>query len=134
MAATARPERAVLTYQNQIGFEAVTTLNGARIILPDRIIENGITPSSAEAILKKVVMIPDIMLSLETEQGIFSNIPIPEWNAIVFHEFPALPTESIIYKILLSSQKSNIQFEVEKALTTDTYMTVAEGKLTLCAS
>ena len=42
MAATARPERAVLTYQNQIGFEAVTTLNGARIILPDRIIENGI--------------------------------------------------------------------------------------------
>ncbi len=129
MAATARPERAVLTYQNQIGFEAVTTLNGARIILPDRIIENGITPSSAEAILKKVVMIPDIMLSLETEQGIFSNIPIPEWNAIVFHEFPALPTESIIYKILLSSQKSNIQFEVEKALTTDTYMTVAEGKL-----
>ena len=129
MAATARPERAVLTYQNQIGFEAVTTLNGARIILPDRIIENGITPSSAEAILKKVVMIPDIMLSLETEQGIFSNIPIPEWNAIVFHEFPALPTESIIYKILLSSQKSNIQFEVGKALTTDTYMTVAEGKL-----
>lgn len=129
MAATARPERAVLTYQNQIGFEAVTTLNGARIILPDRIIENGIMPSSAEAILKKVVMIPDIMLSLETEQGIFSNIPIPEWNAIVFHEFPALPTESIIYKILLSSQKSNIQFEVEKALTTDTYMTVAEGKL-----
>ena len=129
MAATARPERAVLTYQNQIGFEVVTTLNGARIILPDRIIENGITPSSAEAILKKVVMIPDIMLSLETEQGIFSNIPIPEWNAIVFHEFPALPTESIIYKILLSSQKSNIQFEVEKALTTDTYMTVAEGKL-----
>ena len=128
MAATARPERAILTYQNKINFRAITTLNGARIILPHKIIENGILPSSAENILKKVIMIPDIVLSLETGNGIFSNVPIPEWNATVYSEFPALPTESIIYKILLSS-KDDIQQEVEKALTADTYITVAEGKL-----
>ncbi|MBD5487826.1 MAG: HAD-IIB family hydrolase [Lachnospiraceae bacterium] len=129
MAATARPERAILTYQNKINFKAITTLNGARIILPHKIIENGILPSSAENILKKVIMIPDIVLSLETGNGIFSNIPIPEWNATVYSEFPSLPTESIIYKILLSSKDDNIQQEVKKALTADTYMTVAEGKL-----
>ena len=39
MAATARPERAILTYQQQIGFDAVTTLNGARIILPGGVVE-----------------------------------------------------------------------------------------------
>lgn len=128
MAATARPERAILTYQAQIGFKAITTLNGARIILPDRIIENGIVPSSAEDILKKVIIIPNLVLSMETGLGIFSNIPIPEWDAIVFGGFPALPTESIIYKLLLSSEE-NIQHKVEKALTIDTYMTVAEGKL-----
>ncbi len=129
MAATARPERAVLSYHNHIGFDAITTLNGARIILPHRIIENGIRPSDAESILKKVMMIPDSVLSMETGEGIFSNVPIPEWNATVFSGFPALPTESIIYKILLSCEKNNVQREVEKALTPDTYMTVAEGKL-----
>lgn len=34
MAATARPERAILAYQNQIGFEAMATLNGARGFFP----------------------------------------------------------------------------------------------------
>lgn len=129
MAATARPERAILTYQNQIGFEAITTLNGARIILPQGIIENGIMPSSAESILKKLILIPDLVLSLETGDGIFSNVPIPEWNAAVFSGFPALPTKSIIYKILCGSEQKNIQQEVGKTLAADTYMTVAEGNL-----
>lgn len=129
MAATARPERAILTYRDQIGFEAITTLNGARIILPDGIIENGILPSSAENILEKVIKIPDLVLSMETGNGIFSNVPIPEWDAAVFNGFPALPTESILYKLLLSGKTDKILQEVKKVLTADTYMTVAEGKL-----
>lgn len=129
MAATARPERTILTYQKQIGFEAITTLNGARIILPHGTIENGIQPPSAEGIIKKVIEIPDIVLSLETGNGLFSNTDLPEWNVTAFDGFPALPTESIIYKILLSAKESNIQEEVSMALTSDTYMTVAEGKL-----
>ena len=129
MAATARPERSVLTYQKQIGFDALTTLNGARIILPDRVLENGIAPCSAEAILQKVIGIPDVVLSMETGERFFSNIPMPEWNATVFEGFPALPTESAIYKILLSREGEPIQPQVERALTQDTYMTVAEGKL-----
>lgn len=129
MAATARPERAVLEYQRQIGFDALTTLNGARIILPDGILENGIAPGSAEAILRKVVGIQGVALSMETGEGAFSNKPIPEWNDSTFDGFPALPTESTIYKILLSREGESIQPEVERALTPDTYMTVAEGKL-----
>ena len=129
MAATARPERTVLTYRSQVGFDALTTLNGARIILPSGVLENGIAPRSAEAILRRVVHIPDVALSLETGEGAFSNKPIPEWNVRAFEGFPALPTESKIYKILLSREGETIQPEVERALTPDTYMTVAEGKL-----
>lgn len=129
MAATARPERAILSYQDQIGFDAVTTLNGARIVLSHGVIENGIAPASAVTILKKVIAIPDLVLSMETGEGIFSNHPIPEWNAKVFQDFPALPTESILYKILLSSKGKEILPEIESALTPDTYMTVAEGSL-----
>nr|WP_289765912.1 HAD hydrolase family protein [uncultured Acetatifactor sp.] len=129
MAATARPERAILAYQEQIGFQAITTLNGARIILPHCVIENGIIPSSAEAILRKVITIPGLILSLETGNGIFSNTPIPEWDAMVFPGFPALPTDGIIYKLLLSGKEKDIRMKVEKALTADTYMTVADGEL-----
>lgn len=147
MAATARPERAILSYRNQIGFDAITTLNGARVILPHSIIENGILPSSAASIVKKVIRIPDLVLALETGKGVFSNIPIPEENATVFSEFASLPTGNIIYKLLVSSKKininkdtdtnkninvykeTNIYREVKEALTRDTYMTVAEGKL-----
>lgn len=129
MAATARPERAVLDYRDQIGFEAMTTLNGARIILPQGVIENGILPSSAETILKRVITMPELVLSMETGDGIFSNVPIPEWNAAVFRDFPALPTNSVIYKPLLSSNEKDVCPEVERALTADTYMTVAEGRL-----
>ena len=52
-----------------------------------------------------------------------------EGDILGFDGFPALPTESTIYKILLSHEGETIQPEVERALTPDTYMTVAEGKL-----
>lgn len=129
MAATARPERAVFTYRDQIGFDAMTTLNGARIVLPQSIIENGISSSSAETIMERVIKIPDLVFSMETGDGIFSNVPIPEWNAVVFHDFPALPTRNTIYKLLLSSKTDNLCAEAEMSLTADTYMTVAEGRL-----
>lgn len=129
MAATARPERSILTYHDRIGFDAMTTLNGARIILPNSIIENGIMPSSADNILKNVIMIPDLVLSAETGNGLFSNVPIPGLDTTVISEFLALPTESIIYKLLLSSKTNNIKQEIKKALTEDTYMTAAAGTL-----
>lgn len=129
MAATARPEKRVFTYNNRIGFESMTTLNGARIILPNGVIENGIAASDAESILKKVITIPDLVLSMETGDGIFSNVPIPGWDSTVFGGFPALPTESVIFKMILSSTSNDICSEVKKFLTEDTYMTVADGKL-----
>ena len=98
MAATARTERRVLNYHNRIGFDAITTLNGARIILPNGIIENGITSTSAESILKKVITLPDLVMSIETGNGVFSNVPIPGWDSTVFDGFPALPTKSSIFR------------------------------------
>ena len=45
-----------------------------------------------------------------------------EGDILGFDGFPALPTESTIYKILLSREGESIQPEVERALTPDTYM------------
>ena len=50
-AATARPERAIGEYCRQIAFDAVCTLNGARTITKDSVIENPVSPESAVDIL-----------------------------------------------------------------------------------
>lgn len=129
MAATARPLRAVLSYGDKIVFHAITTLNGAKVILPRTVIENCIAPSSAEEILSKAAGIPGLILSMETEAGLFSNHPIPEWNASVYQGFPKAPEGCAIYKLLLGGTGMRYQKEVEEALTADTYMTVAAGRL-----
>lgn len=88
MAATARPERTVLSYHNRIGFAAITTLNGARVILPDGIIENGIAPSGAESILKNVITVPDLVLSMETGDDIFQMFQFPNGKPLFLTDFP----------------------------------------------
>lgn len=129
MAATARPQRSMQDYDDLLHFQAITTMNGARIILPNRILENGIAHASAKQILSQIITIPDVLISLETADGLFANAEIPEWNAKFFPYFPSLPSHNTLYKILISSKK-DIPFEkIENALTNDTYYTVADGHL-----
>jgi len=129
MAATARPERSILTYQKQIGFDAVTTMNGARVLLPDKVIENGISHISAKHILSKLITIPGALISVETSEGIYSNVEIPEWESTCFGGFPELPTQGTLFKILISSQSSGAYRQIGSALTDDTYYTVANNEL-----
>lgn len=129
MAATARPERSILTYQKQIGFDAVTTLNGARILLPDKVIENGIAHISAKRILSKLITIADTLISVETDEGIYSNEPIPEWESNSYAGFPDLPTQGALFKILASSQSGTLYRQIKNALTDDVYYTIADTEL-----
>lgn len=129
MAATARPERSILEYQEKISFDAVTTMNGARIILPDRVLENGIALESGKHILSKLILIPDTLISIETSDGIYSNAPIPEWNANVYDGFPELPTQTTLYKILVSSKSNMLYEQIKNVLTDDTYYSIANNNL-----
>ncbi len=127
LAATARPERTVTEYHDLIRFDALTVTNGARIILPDRVIESGM--SHGERILEKICRHPDIILSMEMRDGFYASEDIPGWNPIVYDGFPALPTRGELYKILVSSAHDTIFQVVEDALTEDLYCTVAGGSL-----
>lgn len=129
MAATARPERSILTYQKQISFDAVTTMNGARIILPDKVIENGIAHVSAKHILSKLITVSDTIISVETSEGSYSNVAIPEWNSKYYAGFPDLPTQGTLFKILASGQSSMLNHQIGNALTDDVYYTVANNEL-----
>lgn len=128
MAATARPERSILIYQEQVGFDAITAMNGARVILPDRVLENGISHRSGVDILSKLISTPDALISVETSDGIYSNAEIPEWNSNYYDGFPDLPTRGTLYKILVSG-KSDISSQIGGVLTEDVYHTIANGDL-----
>lgn len=127
--ATARPARSVKPYQTQIAFDAITTLNGAKIITNNQIYENGISHSSGEKILSNLLEIPNVLISVETSDGIYSNIAKPEWNSTFFKGFPKLPTQGVLYKILVSSENLNSVKQIESILTADTYCTVANNSL-----
>ncbi|MBQ8813277.1 MAG: HAD family hydrolase [Lachnospiraceae bacterium] len=129
LAATARPERSVMEYHDLIHFDAITVTNGARIILPDRVVVNGLSQDSGKKILTEICKHPDIILSVETGDGFYASEDIPGWSPIVYRDFPELPTAGDIYKILVSSMHDSIFPAVEAAMTGDAYYTVAGGSL-----
>ena len=130
MAATARPERAILDYHEQVHFDAMTVMNGAGVIAPAQEAAGyPIARESVITILDRLCELPDIILSLECGNEVYASIEIPEWEAKVFTGFPELPTEGPVYKILVSRSGENIGPLVEKLLTEDTYCTVAGNNL-----
>ena len=129
MAASARPLRDVLIYHKQIGFDAITATNGAVVSLPDRILEYGIPTEIGEEILSKLLVFPDLFLSVETSNGLYSNRDIPEWQPVVYDRFPKLPPGIILYKILASSQHPSLYQGIETALNDDVYHTIANHAL-----
>ena len=59
MAASARPIRDILIYNNLIGFDAITATNGAVVSFPQNLLEIGISCESGEKILSAILQYPD---------------------------------------------------------------------------
>ncbi len=130
MAATARPEPSIRQLLDQVRFDAVTTLNGARILLPGRVLEHAIPAESGETVLGRLLAVPGLTLSVETGEGIFANVPIPAWHAVVYDGFPKLPAEPL-YKILVSDGEGTgegLYEQVQGLLTEDTYWHAGRGR------
>ena len=129
MAASARPMRAIIPYNDIIPFDAVCATNGAVISLPDSITEVGFSTESGEAIISKLLGFPDVFLSVETSKGLYSNRDIPIWNPIIYDKFPSLPEDIVLYKILASSGEKPLYEGIEKSLSNDVYYSLAKGEL-----
>lgn len=127
-AATARPRRAITEYCRLIPFDAVTTLNGARTVTPDAVLENPISAPEAETILEQLDRIPGAVISVEAGNGIYANTDIPLWTPTVVRDIRTLPQRDKVYKILASHPQIPVD-ELPLALPEDTYCTVAEHKL-----
>ena len=129
MAASARPLREILIYQDSIAFDAITATNGAVIALPHRMLEFGIPCEKGEEILSALLQFPDVFLSVETSKGLYSNRDIPIWKPTLYDRFPKLPEDIILYKILASSERRPLYDGIESTLTDGVYHTVANNEL-----
>lgn len=129
MAASARPLRDIQIYHDLISFDAITATNGAVVVLPQRRMEFGIRRESGEKVLSDILLFPDVFLSIETSNGLYSNRDIPVWKPVLYDEFPKLPDNVILYKILASSKNELLYACVESILTDDVYHTIAANEL-----
>lgn len=138
MAATARPARAIAEYRALIPFDAVATLNGAVILLPDKTVSLDIPGSAVRDFLSRLdtavaAFHPSdpapVFISLETSEGILSNQAYAEWNPTVVPDLLSVPLPDHIYKILLSSETLPLPELLPPLLPPETYYTVADGTL-----
>lgn len=127
MAATARPERTVKEYDEVIGFDAMTVMNGAKVMVGDQVMTYGIPDRLAEEILSKVCERKEFLFSVETGEILYARDHIPEFEYTLHTEFPRLPTGETAYKILVSGEGA-ADF-VKDNLTEGLHCTVANGYL-----
>ena len=106
--ATARPEVAIAFYDEINYADAFITLNGAKIRLHDKVINNGLTKEDALAILCDLLKEDDLVITVETSEGIFGNIEIPEWETPKIDDLPALIKNVDVYKILVAGRNHQL--------------------------
>ena len=105
--ATARPEVAISFYDEIKYADALITLNGARIRLHDKVINNGFEKEEAKRLVLDLLQ-KDIILTLETSEGIFGNVEIPEWETPKLDDFTALLDRVDVYKILIAGKEHQL--------------------------
>lgn len=127
LAATARPERSITEYDAAIGFDAVTVMNGAKVMVGDQVMTYGIPDKLAEKMLAKVCERKEFLFSVETGEILYAAEHIPEFEYTLHTEFPKLPTGETAYKILVSGDGA-AEF-VKENLVEGLHCTVANGYL-----
>lgn len=105
--ATARPEVAISFYEEIKEADALITLNGARIKLHDKVINNGFEKEDAVRIVKDLLE-KELIITLETSEGIFGNVEISEWNTPKVDDLIALLDRVDVYKVLICGRDHNL--------------------------
>ena len=127
MAATARPERTVRSYDAAIGFDGMTVMNGAKVMVGDQVMTYGIPDNLAEEMLAKVCGRNEFLFSVETGEILYAAEHIPEFEYTLHTGFPKLPARETAYKILVSGEGAT-EF-VQENLVGGLHCTVANGYL-----
>ena len=142
VACTARPRRAIKEFCDAIPFDAVICLNGARVCLNDKNIDNGMSYETSHGIISKLSRDKNKIIVLETGDGIFSDTIIPEWNITTVTDLTKLDKKIKVFKILVIGKDNkfleferggelisfkDIKDDVLNAVDEDTYFSISEN-------
>lgn len=127
IAATARPKRSVIEYNDTVGFDALVCLNGAEIIFGDTQEERCIPHNVAEKLLKDVCATGEYVISAEISGVLYANAVFPQWESVLYTDFPLLPKGSI-HKLIFSYSDEALHV-IRNALPDSLYCTVANKQL-----
>lgn len=98
--ATARAENSFSSLEEIKYADALITLNGAKIKFNDRVISNGFASEDAIAIIKEL-QDKNFLIMLETSEGRFGNIAIPQWFTPKVDDLIEIAVKADVYKILV---------------------------------
>ena len=142
VACTARPKRAIKEFCDAIPFDAVISLNGARVCLNDKNIDNGMSYNTSHGIITKLSRDKNKIIVLETGDGIFSDTIIPEWDITNITDLTKLDKKIKVFKILVIGKDNkfveyekdgelisfkDIKEDVLNAVDDDTYFSISEN-------
>lgn len=127
IAATARPKRTMLEYDRIIGFDGAVCLNGAESTVGDHIISDFIPKNIGEAFLNKVCQNGDFVISAEIDGKLYSNVIFPEWETVLYTDFPRLPAGNV-HKIIVSYSEKALKI-TDSCLPGELYRSVANNQL-----
>ncbi|MBR6257216.1 MAG: HAD-IA family hydrolase [Lachnospiraceae bacterium] len=133
---SARPERAVTMYEELGIADALITLNGAGIRIGDKVINNGIDHETGAELLEDLLADEELIVTIETSDGIYGNVSMPEWGVTGRSDLPDLLKERDLYKILVSAKEKDKSVEESvcgvidaHGLDDKVYYSVSEGWL-----
>ena len=133
---SARPERAITIYEELGIADALITLNGARVRIGDKVINNGIVHDNAVILLKDLLEDEDLIVTIETSDGIYGNVSIPEWGVTGRDDLMSIIDHCDLYKILISAKEKGKPIEdrirrviEDNGMNDKVYYSVSEGWL-----
>ena len=125
MIATGRPLRHVGDYFLP---DALTAFNGGYIRSQSGVVKQFIEVSQAEQIIEKLCTF-QIPFSVEMGNAVYSNMPVPEYESIIYSDFPKLPDGEAPYKILINRVDCETIAILKDILPENLYFTVSIGKM-----
>lgn len=122
--ATARPYRTALPYLEKFPFDAVTVMNGAKVICGDYTDNVSMNESETLYLLEKLGE-KDYMISLEMGDEVYGNKFIPYYDFKYFKNFPEIPEGEAPYKILVDLENKGVLEYIKEILPDSMYCSVS---------
>ena len=129
LVATARPQRTMKVFLEQISVDAATVSNGARVLCGDEKAECSMEWDDVKEILRRLAGYPHLRITLETGDLAYSNLPIDGYETILVKDLFEVAKAEGALKLLVHMDDFSTWEIVKGIVPENVNMTIAHGTL-----